>query len=282
MAARETTPESTDNNRILDLQQTSNDDDLATPYVGRWNRLISTTNWEKGRIICEWREALTEAGATRNEYSDETWAERVGGVSSQHVGRLRRVYLRFGETYDRYEGLYWSHFQASIDWDDAEMWLEGAVQNKWSVSQMRGKRWETVGPGDQPLPPADEVAEEDEHGNLDPSDDVAPLPEVSASETTLRGVDPQASDSDGDEGEQIAVDRAERSESTPADSAPAAPAPAERLPVDVDELPDDVADAFEGFKLAIITHRQAGWSDTTRDAIIECLDALKTLTLRED
>ena len=26
------------------------------PYLGRWNRLVSTTNWEKGRIICQWRE----------------------------------------------------------------------------------------------------------------------------------------------------------------------------------------------------------------------------------
>mgnify|MGYP000408540184 CR=1 FL=1 len=29
------------------------------------------------------------------------------------------------------------------------MWLEGAIHNGWSVSQMRGQRWETVGkPGE--------------------------------------------------------------------------------------------------------------------------------------
>jgi len=44
----------------------------------------------------------------------------------------------------QYEGLYWSHLQAALDWDDAEMWLEGAIQNQWSVSQMRGQRWETL------------------------------------------------------------------------------------------------------------------------------------------
>ena len=32
--------------------------EASTEYVGRWNRLISTTNWEKGRIIAEWRAAL--------------------------------------------------------------------------------------------------------------------------------------------------------------------------------------------------------------------------------
>ena len=26
-------------------------------FVGRWNTLVSTTNWEKGRIIQQWREA---------------------------------------------------------------------------------------------------------------------------------------------------------------------------------------------------------------------------------
>ena len=32
-------------------------------YLGRWNHLVSTTNWEKGHIICQWREALVAAGA---------------------------------------------------------------------------------------------------------------------------------------------------------------------------------------------------------------------------
>ena len=27
----------------------------STPFIGQWNRLISTTNWEKGKIICEWQ-----------------------------------------------------------------------------------------------------------------------------------------------------------------------------------------------------------------------------------
>ena len=34
----------------------------STEYLGRWNRLVSTTNWEKGQIICQWRAALIEAG----------------------------------------------------------------------------------------------------------------------------------------------------------------------------------------------------------------------------
>jgi len=127
-------------------------DTASQPFVGRWNQLVSTTNWEKGRIILQWREALVAAAAPAIEYSDEAWSRRVGAVTGQHVGRLRRVYERFGDAADKYEGLYWSHFQAALDWQDAEMWLEGAVQNNWSVSQMRRTRWETLGAvaADQP------------------------------------------------------------------------------------------------------------------------------------
>ncbi len=72
--------------------------EVSEEFVGRWNTLISTTNWEKGRIIGQWRQALIETGAPATCYSDEAWSKRVGGVSSQHVGRLRRVFERFGSS----------------------------------------------------------------------------------------------------------------------------------------------------------------------------------------
>jgi len=163
MAARKKTTASAG---VVEPQSTSNithdeSHDVAGKYIGQWNRLVSTTNWEKGRIICQWRDALIAAGAPVTEYSDEAWSQLVGGVTSQHVGRLRRVFQRFGDVFDQYEGLYWSHFQASLDGEDAEMWLEGAIHNNWSVSQMRGKRWETLGkPGDAPPPDDSAFAEE--------------------------------------------------------------------------------------------------------------------------
>ena len=135
--------------------------EASSEYVGRWNRLISTTNWEKGRIIYEWREALRRADAPPASFTDDAWSRQVGGVTPQHVGRLRRVYERFGEVFEQYPGLYWSHFQAANDWPDAEMYLEGAVRSGWSVSQMRDQRWEAMG-GPPELKPceADIVAAE--------------------------------------------------------------------------------------------------------------------------
>jgi hypothetical protein len=260
--------------------------DAAGRFVGQWNRLVSTTNWEKGRIICQWRDALVAAGAAVTEYSDEAWTQLVGGVTSQHVGRLRRVFQRFGETSDQYEGLYWSHFQAAIDWEDAEMWLEGAIHNGWSVSQMRGKRWETLGkPGDAPT--VDDSAEAYGLEGVDEAPfDAADAPVDTAMTTpasdgaakrSTKSADADDADADDEEASSSgAADHGGRDDGERA----AAPAKSRtRLAVEVDQLPDDLADAFEQFKLAIIAQRRLGWSETTPEIVLECLDALRELAL---
>lgn len=249
-------------------------EDVAGRFIGQWNRLVSTTNWEKGRIICQWREALELSGAGVTEYSDEAWSQLVGGVTSQHVGRLRRVYQRFGAVLDQYEGLYWSHFQAALDWNDAEMWLEGAILQNWSVSQMRGKRWETLGSvGDPPQEEQTSEAELDDDASTNDGE------AASAAVSPAKPAEPKPSHNES------AAE--ESNESSDEDDAPfdehvtaASPAKARKpLAVDVDDLPSDLADAFEQFKLAIITQRRLRWSETTPDAVIECLDALKQLAL---
>ena len=148
--------------------------EASSPFEGRWNRLISTTNWEKGQIIFEWRTALKSADAPATELSDEAWAQRVGGVTGQHVGRLRRVFERFGETNEQYEGLFWSHFQAALDWDDAELWLEGGIQNKWSVSKMRKARWEALGAPEELKPKDEDVIAMEINEDLDTREDHQP------------------------------------------------------------------------------------------------------------
>ena len=141
-------------NETIDFEQSTTEMDpvaraaveaTLNEYLGQWQRLISTTNWDKGRIICQWRDALIQSGASPAVYSDQAWADLVGNVTPQHVGRLRRVFQLFGETHESYEGLYWSHFQASLDWDDADEWLDQACTFGWSVSRMRQQRWEANG-----------------------------------------------------------------------------------------------------------------------------------------
>ncbi|MEO2045119.1 MAG: hypothetical protein ABGX16_00920 [Pirellulales bacterium] len=256
-------------------------DDMAAGFVGRWNKLVSTTNWEKGRIICEWREALLAAGQPVTDYSDEAWAQLVGHVTSQHVGRLRRVYQRFEADYANYQDLFWSHFQAALDWSDAEMWLEGAIRGDWSVSQMRGQRWEAMGtPEDEQAEQAtldaaveketldedgaDPVSEADQPNHSSQSNAESPSDSANASQTAQvnsEGEDQTADESQEQSSSELSVQATAR----------------QRLGVVCDDLPDDIAEAFEQFKLAIIAQRREGWQSISREGIIECLDALKEL-----
>ena len=119
-------------------------DEIASEYVGFWNLLVSKTNWEKGKVIHSWRTKLIEAGLPRRVYSDEAISQRLGNVTPQHVGRLRRVYERFGSQ-EPLPNLFWSHYQAALDWDDADEWLQKASVEKLSVAQTRVARWEKNG-----------------------------------------------------------------------------------------------------------------------------------------
>ena len=261
--------------------------EATAPFVGRWNRLTSTTNWEKGRIVCQWRDTLMAEGAPVTDYSDEAWAQIVGHVTSQHVGRLRRVYQHFGEVVDQYQGLYWSHFQAALDWEDAEMWLEGAIQNDWSVSQMRGKRWETHGTSDSQRQAEQEAIDAQE--NLfnqqevaqfqpDPDQQFQGDPQISSTQSTDSDPsDPTHHDasSGGVDGNTPGPDQEHALDRT---NDPATRKTA-RLDVAIEDLPDDIAEAFEQFKLAIIAQRREGWRKITPESVAECLDALKELVL---
>ncbi len=260
-------------------------DNDSRVYVAQWNHLVSCTNWEKGRIICQWRSALAAAGAPSAEYSDEAWSRRVGGVSPQHVGRLRRVFERFAEVYREYPSLYWSHFCAALDWDDAEMWLEGAVQNRWSVAQMRRKRSEVLGAGcsDGEDSPADEPVVEDEAPSeeaepVDPQDDTA-LAE--ASSTVIQALEELACSGGQADGDDLQPAAAPAGACPASDAEPsAASAPAGKAVQELErvaDLPDDLREAFEQMKVAILRHKLDGWKAVQREAILAVLDGLKQL-----
>lgn len=249
----------------------------SVPFIGQWNQLISTTNWDKGKIIQEWRESLEKSDAPISQYSDEAWSQLVGGVTPQHVGRLRRTSERFGHVFQEYEGLFWSHFYAAIDWDDAEMWLEGAVQSKWSVSRMRHQRWETLGklPGEEPNASDIVLSESGEETQSLALSDGTEKP---------RNNDRDYIEGPVHEGPDFGDEGSSRSDSSTVtadlDAASAEPTvdPVKHFEA-FDNLPDDVSEAASAFKVAIITHKAAEWDEIPRDDMIGLLDALKQLTL---
>jgi len=262
-----------DRQHTTSAAETAASDETSQPYVGRWNHLISTTNWEKGRIISQWRQALIDADRPAREYSDESWARLVGAVTGQHAGRLRRVYERFGATCQEYGGLYWSHFHAALDWDDAEMWLEGAVRSNWTVSQMRRQRWEAMGGVESERPLDEEIVvaevDEDVDSALGPESAAKRVPEQW---TEVQGPPiPEGADF-GDED-----DAGARARSGEAAEAADEPVPLVRPFENLAELPADLADAFEAFKLAILRHKAEGWREISLDDVTGALASLKEL-----
>ncbi len=242
-------------------------EDASQEYLGRWNRLVSMTNWEKGRIISEWRAALEAGGAPAAAYTDEAWARRVGSVSPQHTGRLRRVWERFGGQYEQYSGLFWSHFQAALDWPDAEMWLEGAVQNQWSIAQMREQRWESMGSPADLKPAPEDVVAADFDEDVSPAEDSPRADSAPAAAAEVHHADLEPAPFDDDSGEVF--------DSCDVVGAVDPQRPFEGLP----NLPPDLEDAFESLKLAILSHRMTGWDEVPQESVLRWLEAMRCFAL---
>jgi hypothetical protein len=275
---------------------------VCADFVGRWNRLVSYTNWEKGRIISQWRSAMIESGAPVSDYADEVWARRVGGVTAAHVGRLRRVHDKFHATQATYPGLSWTHFLAAIDWDDSPMWLEGAVQSRWSVAAMRRQRWEVMG--------GDEATRPDDGESLAPPwDEDYVAAQGSAAGVAAGGAKPSTQPAQGggstkrwdegpdgitvgpayespDFGEEESLNRAGVARPSAAGEAPFAEeafadgSGRQALPqpfAGLAKLPDDLAEAMELLKLAVLRHKSAGWKETTPEIIQQYLQAFRVL-----
>ena len=251
-------------------------ENASRPHVGRWNQLVSTTNWQKGRIICAWRRSLRVAGTQAKHGTDQAWSQLVGDVSGQHVGRLRRVYERFHEVRGQFKPLHWSHFQVALDWDDAPMWLEGAVRSGWSVAQMRAKRSETLGAISQltsrdggRLPPT-------------PNEDVAdvferqpPLGTISGTRQVVRM--PSEAVSDGVKDHRPATNprrRAPAEANTTERNTPAFVTPT----ASYDSLPRDLSTALLALRQAILRHQSDGWRRVSTEKVLAALDSLRQLT----
>ena len=255
-------------------------DHLSEPHVGKWNALVSQTNWEKGALILHWRSELVATGQPNTVYSDEAWARRVGNVTPQHVGRLRRVAERFGEKYRDFAGLFWSHFYAALEWDDAELWLEGAVQGDWSVAKMQVERWDALGVSDEHKPQESDIiiAELDddtyaphriegrnvEIGAVDTAGSFDPMPELATEPPKKR--------------------ETKKGKATHSTLGGDIPATGELLMSlkGVAHFPADVAEPLELLKVAILNHKLSGWKAISAEQMQHSLDTLKMLVVAEE
>ncbi|MBR5757690.1 MAG: hypothetical protein IKX88_03730 [Thermoguttaceae bacterium] len=269
-------------------------DQIASEFVGFWNVLVSKTNWEKGKVIHSWRMKLIEAGTPRRVYSDDAIAQRIGNVTPQHVGRLRRVYERFGER-EPLPNLYWSHYQAALDWDDADAWLQQASDEKISVAQMRFARWEKTGAKPKLKPKDDDIVVAERDEDVNPYND---------SDADLTGVSTPIGPGRSDMFDSTVDDEEEKKPKKKKDARSRQESELGEFAGDVepwegnaepirtpevldaigklDELPVDLMEALESLKLAIISHKLAGWDDVKPIQIAAYLSEFKRLLVSEE
>ena len=262
-------------------------DEIASEFVGFWNVLVSKTNWEKGKVVHSWRTKLQEAGLPRRVYSDEAIAQRIGGVSPQHVGRLRRVYERFGAE-PPLQNLYWSHYQAALDWDDADEWLQRASQEKLSVAQTRVARWEKYGPTLQTPPRDDDDSDLVVDEDVNPSDD---------SNAPISGKPTKTTKEKDDD---LEPKNAAKKKTKKDDSASLGEFSGETEPWEtedrpkiltasvlgelgaLDELPADLLEAIDAVKVAILTRKVEQWPDVAPVHVASYLSVLKKRIVADD
>jgi len=273
----------------------SQNEEISEPFVGQWHELVSRTNWEKGRIIHDWRRTLVDSGVPATAYSDEVWAQQVGGVTAPHVGRLRRVYVQFGESAASYPGLSWTHFLVAMDWDDAPLWLQGATDASWSISAMRKQRSETLGIDDDVSDAQVVTSELDEEPSIDFGKGKKTPENASPTYTQpAQGGSGSAKDWDKEPSGIASGPRGEDPDFGDQDSLQALPttlvgtpgnlgddAPVEGVLVQpfagLPALPDDLADAVELLKLAIVRHKATGWGTVEVDTVRSYLSAFLIL-----
>ena len=263
-------------------------DEIASEYVGFWNLLVSKTNWEKGKVIHSWRTKLIEAGLPRRVYSDEAISQRLGNVTPQHVGRLRRVYERFGSQ-EPLPNLFWSHYQAALDWDDADEWLQKASVEKLSVAQTRVARWEKNGAKLNHKPREEDIVDAEKDEDVNPYNDS----EYDGSDAAIT---PGRADVSGDDAEKKSKKKKESKNRQGSELGEFAGASEpwegteERFTTadvldsiaKLDALPDDLAEAFEQVKVGILSHKLAGWDDVRPITIASYLSEFKRLLVSEE
>ena len=198
------------------------------------------------------------------------------GASRRSTGRLRRTYERFGHVYTEYKGLFWSHFYAALDWDDAEMWLEGAVQSEWSVSGMRHQRWETLGKDPNEKPNDGDVVVVESAEELQ---SLALADQTKDKRDIVEGPIYEGPDF-GDEmpsGKSSAGKDSDEYEDFDEDTDSKNKGPKVKPFESFTDLPEDIQSAADEFKVCIIRHRADEWEEFAKDDMLGLLGALKQL-----
>lgn len=115
---------------------------------------VSQCNWVVGDCASKWTERYAK-GRTDGDFGN------LVGLSGDQVFQRRRVWEKFGDTYENYPSLKWSHFYVSLNWENASECLDWASETESTVAEM--KAWRRAVLGEDLTKPADNVL--DDWGN---------------------------------------------------------------------------------------------------------------------
>src|SRR5438067_8061685 len=156
------------------------------------------------------------------------------------------------------------------------MWLEGAKQSGWSVAQMRDERWKTLGQLETDRPRTADIVSSETDEDFEPSRTQAPPITGEYSEVTgPRHDGPDFGDEPTSASRDATAAGADWLENAPSVPPVEMVRPFENLP----DLPDDLAEAFDAMKLAILHHKRAAWQQIDAADVLRTLDALKALVV---
>jgi hypothetical protein len=159
------------------------------------------------------------------------------------------------------------------------MWLEGAVQNEWSISAMRAERARTLAATGEDVAAEEKDADTSlDNASRDVADslagDAVDMAKDEPRDEDDKPLRPSASRMDDLDDEPATMEDEDHWDFEERDNEAAEPIqPFATLA----ELPSDLADAFEAFKLAILRHKLSDWTEICRDDVLGALDALKDL-----
>lgn len=101
--------------------------------ISKAQSAVSQSNWIVGECAAKWTTKYAK-GRT-----DADFATMVG-LTPDQVFQRRRVWETFGDVFQDYSNLKWSHFYVALTWDDAPECLQWSEENQSTVAEMKAWR----------------------------------------------------------------------------------------------------------------------------------------------
>jgi hypothetical protein len=160
---------------------------------------------------------------------------------------------------------------------------------------MRIQRWEAIGAPEELKPRSEDVLTAELDDDVNPRNDSfaskdnsteVKIREIGAADI-VDGFDPSDLSSPTNDNESKTKKKQKKSETKQYDSIPAGKIlqtgeVLTNLSNNTATLPNDLAEAIESFKVAILNHKLASWQEVSVEVVMSCLDSLKALVISEE